>query len=70
MTARQIEMDRRLKNAVAAFVANKVDRSQMDVPRWAAELECGVEDVRAAWEAEMTRFSTSLRPIDQSGEGK
>ena len=70
MTTREIEMDRRLKNAMGAFVASGGDRSAMDVRWWARELECGVEDVRHAWEAAKTHFSTRPPPEDQFGDGK
>ena len=70
MTTRQVEMARRLKNAMDTFVETKGDRSLMDVRWWADELECGVEDVRDAWEAAETHFSTRPPPEDHFGEGK
>ena len=60
-----------LKPRMKAFVADpRSDRANMDVEWWARECGVGVEDVRAAWEAAMTRHSTKPQNTYGEGEGK
>ena len=57
-----------LKPRMKAFVRNNGDLSLMDVQRWADENECGCEDVREAYESEMTKHST--KPQNTYGAGE
>lgn len=44
-----------LAKAVAAFIAAPwAERTKMNVPAWATTYRCGVEDVRAEYERQMT----------------
>lgn len=43
-----------LSAAIAAFIQTGCDRTKMSVPAWAITFNCGVEEIRAEWEAQMT----------------
>jgi hypothetical protein len=43
-----------LPKAIAAFIKDNCDRTKMHVPSWAVTFKCGVEDVRAEWERQMS----------------
>ncbi len=55
--------------AVAAAIAHGNQLTDIRVDRWAATYRCGVEDIRQAWECELTR--RSQEPSNQyDSEGK
>jgi hypothetical protein len=44
-----------LPKAIAAFIAaDWTDRTKMLVPAWAATFHCGVDQVRAEWDRQMS----------------
>lgn len=56
-----------LPKAIAAFIAaDWTDRTKMLVPAWAATFHCGVDQVRAEWERQMSEHS--LQPQNKYEE--
>ena len=59
-----------LAKAITAFIKHGCDRTKMLVPEWATTFKCGVEDVRAEWEAQMTVKSLGTPDNQYDSEGK
>ena len=57
-----------LANAVRAAIIAGNTLADIRAEKWAATYRVTTEDVRAAWEAELTR--TSLSPSNMYGDGK
>lgn len=59
-----------LRNAMAAFVQHRMDRSAMNVPAWAKTFGVQPDQIREAWEAAMTVASRKPQNTYGEGEGK
>ena len=58
-----------MPRAVATAIAHGKGINEMNLGRWADTYRCGVEDIRAAWDAELSRVSQSPdNPFDCEGK--
>jgi hypothetical protein len=59
-----------LPKAIAAFIAaDWTDRTKMLVPAWAATFHCGVDQVRAEWDRQMSvKSQTPDNAFDSEGK--
>lgn len=58
-----------MPNAVKAAIAHGNAISDLNLTRWSETYRCGVEDIREAWEAELSRVSQQPQNTYES-EGK
>jgi hypothetical protein len=57
-----------MRRAVAAAIAHGNRLSDIRPTAWATHFGCDCDDIRIAWEAELTR--QSLKPCQQESDGK
>jgi hypothetical protein len=50
-----------MMNAVRGAIAHDNRLSDINVTRWAEHFDCDADDIRLAWEAELTRTSLTAR---------
>jgi hypothetical protein len=59
-----------MPRAVAAAINCGNSLSDIKLDRWAATYRCGVEDIRLAWDAELSRVSRHAQNQYEAPEGK